>query len=174
MASEPSAVIEHVATGVVVEDDGLVRRRAEERLLIFLRHELRPCDGDSFVFFAGAGVDEEEVAIFETLFDLCRFEKHLQIVAMAFEEGFYGVFDLDLVAGANRGQGVLIAVGAGLASADVEGRKQGSAGPRKAGEEVVHPVSGLDVGRLIHSATMAALGRISSLCAGKIVGIVTP
>jgi len=56
VAVEPGTGIEDVLAGVVVEENGAIGVAAEETLLVGLIHEFGAGDGDSFVFFAGAGI----------------------------------------------------------------------------------------------------------------------
>ena len=168
VAAEPRAVVEDFAAGVVVEDDEAVRGGGEEFALVILGHEPGVVQRDRLVLLAGAGIDEEDVvAGLEPGFEFGRADEHFLVVPMAFEEFGDGVPDCDVVAIADRGEGLLIPVGTGLAAADVEGGKEGPAGSGEAGEDVIHAVIGLDRRGFVHIGKMAWNAKDSSLCVGR-------
>jgi len=107
--------------------------------LQILRHELRPGEGDGLEFFACPGVEKGEVGVLgEKGFQLIRLDHHFLVVGMTLLETGQGFFDRDFVLRTYGGERVLGIVGARLTPTDVEGREQGTTGPRILFEENLH------------------------------------
>ena len=58
VTTEPGDLIEHVAAGMIVEEDASGGISSEKPLLEFLGEEERAGDGDRLMFLTGAGVDD--------------------------------------------------------------------------------------------------------------------
>jgi hypothetical protein len=128
------------------------------------------------VFFAGADVEERHrLAGVEALLEIGGTDQHFPVALVAGEQFGDRVLDCNLVAIAHLGECFVIAVGAGLATADVVGCEEGPAGPRKAREEVFHAIVGAEVycGSRVHVPSMERIAENSSVCVDQNGLIVT-
>lgn len=123
-------MVEDICSLVINEDDFLILVFVgKDFRLALLGHEFGACDGGGFEFLTGAGVEKDEfLAGGEEFSELARGDEHFHVMSLTLGEANQGVVHVDFVFFANQGQGVGQFVGAGLASADMKGRKKSSPG----------------------------------------------
>ena len=142
-------MVEHMAAGVIVEDDALSGRSGEEGLLEFLGHEKGAGEVDGFVFLAGAGVHQQGWwRGIEPFGEGGGIDHHGAVVGIGLAEvaeHFPGV--VSARACGEAGEGFVIGETAALAAAEVVAGEERAPGPGVGGEDEGH--GGIDA-RLAH------------------------
>lgn len=124
----------------------------------FLGHKFGTGKVDGIELFAGADVENEGWRVaFEVGFEIGHGNEHFGVVGLALLQAREGFVEIEFILSADGGQGIIEFVGAGLASADVEGGEEGAAGPGILIEEGGHGEVAAQF--RIHGRTMAAGGR---------------
>ena len=137
---EPGTGIKDVLAGVVVEKNGAFGIATEEALLVGLIHELGAGDGDGFVLFAGARVQEKgRVGGVERGFGIGWLDKHGFVVLVGGEDVGEHFFGRSIGSASGEfGEGFGGGEAAALAASEVIAGKEGAAGTGERVHDFAH------------------------------------
>ena len=162
---KPCTAIEYVPASVVVKDNGFIGRLCEEIVLQFLSEEYRSGKTDGVVLLPAPDIEEKKFLVdLDSLLQAHGADEQGLIPLVAGEKGLDSFLYRNVVAGADFSEGLVIPVGARLASSDMIGSEQCPPRARKERKEILHPLGSAYFYFPGHGISMAKSGTISSVC----------